>query len=316
MLLSTSNSKQPVPVGIRQLDLSTVAILGTVIGMLVLVEIVTAIGFDRTSQVQRRELGQRQALLATTDSSSGRVHIAVLGNSLLLDAIDVPSFAAGLEPRATPVPYFVLATLYYDWFYGIKRLFAEGMRPRYVLVGLSPNQLASSRTRGDYSARYLFQQSDLLEIIRHTHMDATTASGFILSHYSHYYSTRGVTRGFLLSRLLPSVGELLQEVGGGHEPDVDEKLLRQMSVDRLRALDALCAAYGSRLILVVPPTYQRGAQAIADVGTTLHVPVLIPLDSDELDPSYYKSDGFHLNEKGARLFTARLTETLLTELPR
>ena len=55
------------------------------------------------------------------------------------------------------MPYFVLATEYYDWLFGLKRLFAEGVRPRFVVLGLSPNQLASPRFHGDYSAQYLFE---------------------------------------------------------------------------------------------------------------------------------------------------------------
>ena len=71
------------------------------------------------------------------------------------------------------------------------------MRPEYVVLGLSPDQLASSEVRGDISARYMIQQSDLLDVVRQTHMDATRASEFILSHYSEYYSTREITRGYV-----------------------------------------------------------------------------------------------------------------------
>src|SRR5207247_4039853 len=143
------------------------------------------------------EMAQRETLLEVRDTTTSESpHVAVLGNSLLLDGVNVPLLKASTEAKIVPVPYFVLATLYYDWYYGLKRLFAEGMRPRYVLIGLSPNQFASFYTRGNYSARYLFQRSDLLEVARKTQMDRTTASGFVVAHFSEFYSTRDVTSGF------------------------------------------------------------------------------------------------------------------------
>jgi hypothetical protein len=263
------------------------------------------------------EKSQRQALLMVTDSlQDGARHVAVLGNSLLLDGVDVPLLAKQIEPTLVPVPYFVLATTYYDWFFGLKRLFAEGMRPRYVLLGLSPNQLASPRTLGDYAARYLFQGGDLLEIARKTRMDGTTASGFFLSHFSQYYSTRRVTRGFVLSRTLPGVEQLLSDLlSAPREPQTPDPELSLLAAERLGALDQLCRVNGSRFMLVIPPTYQNGAETIARIGSALHVMVLVPVAAEALDATYYKNDGFHLNDKGARHFTTRLATTLLDELP-
>src|SRR5262245_43691356 len=165
------------------------------------IETTSSIWFDRTSQVQRRELSQRAELLSVRDEPlrpSG--HIAVLGNSLMLEGFRIEAFASPTVDTVQPTPYFVLATAYYDWYYGLKLLFTEGARPKFVLLGLSPNQLVSNRTRGDYSSRYLFDADDLLEISVKTGMDATTTSGFILAHFSSFYSTRTVTRGFVVGR--------------------------------------------------------------------------------------------------------------------
>jgi len=299
-------------------DRFTIVLLSTVFALLALTEGVSVVRFDRTSKVQRRELSQRRTLLAVRDpEGSEDPHVAVLGNSLLLEGVDVPLLKAKMYPTYVPVPYFVLATNYYDWFFCLKRLFAEGMRPRYVLLGLSPNQLAAEVTRGDYSARYLFQRSDLVNVIRQTHMDATTASGFLLAHYSEFYSTREVTRGFVLSHLLPSVEELLHSrLGNFHDPEIDQAVLRPLASDRLAALEQLCRANGSHFVLVVPPSYQKGAETIVQAGRDRGVTVLVPVTNDEFDASYYQSDGFHLNEKGSQVFTTRLGADLLEELPK
>jgi|SRR5271157_320643 len=316
MPLSISSSDHSL--GHARIDRFTIALLCTVFVLLALIEAASVVGFDRTSKVERRELSERQTLLGVRDSEAGDdPHIAVLGNSLMLEGVDVSLLRAKMEPMYTPVPYFVLGTNYYDWFFGLKRLFAEGMRPQYILLGLSPNQLAAPGIKGDYSARYLFQQSDLIDIVRKTHMDATTASGFLLAHYSEYYSTREITRGFFMSRVLPGVGELLHSrLGTFHDPELKEAVLEPLAADRLTALDQLCRANGSHFVLVVPPSYQKGAQIIERAGRERGVTVLLPVAEDEFDASYYQSDGIHMNGKGSQVFTTRLAARLREQLPK
>jgi lysophospholipase L1-like esterase len=210
----------------------------------------------------------------------------------------------------------VLGTNYYDWFFGLRRLFAEGMRPEYVLLGLSPNQLASSDVRGDITARYMVQQADLLDIVRQTHMDATRGSEFILAHYSEYYSTREITRGYIMSRVLPSVGELLHgRYASVRDPEIGASVLKPLAASRLAALDKLCRSYGARLLFVVPPSYQKGAEIILVAGQERGVTVLVPVKDNGFDVNDYQSDGVHMNEKGAQIFTTRLADSLNKELP-
>jgi hypothetical protein len=314
---STSSSSVIAPVASR-IDRFTIALLGMVVLFLMLVEGISRVGFDSISKVQRREVAQRRAVLAVDDAADvSDPHIALFGNSLMLEGTDVSQLSSSLEPSYSPIQYFVLGTNYYDWLYGLKRLFAQGMHPRYVLVGLSPNQLATSEIRGDISARYLIQQSDLLPLVRATHMDATRASEIILAHYSEFYGTRDITRGFIMSRILPGVGELLHSrLAVFRDSDIPESQLMPLAEARLAQLDRLCQANGAHLIFVVPPTYQKGSKTIAKAGRQVGVTVLVPVGDGEFDSSYYQSDGFHLNEKGAALFTGRLALALKDELPK
>jgi hypothetical protein len=298
-----------------RLDTFTIILLLTILSALALAEGVSVAKFDLTSKVQRREVAQRRGVLAVRDQAPDRPsHIALFGNSLLLDGIDTSELREKLAPGFVTTPYFVLGTEYCDWYYGLKRLFAEGMRPRYVVVGLSPNQFTSSYTRGNYSARYLFQQSDLLEVARKTHMDPTTTSGFVLAHFSEFYSTRDVTRGFLITWLLPSVAALLHNLNTIHQPPITELIVRQVGPARLASLDELCRANDSHFLLAIPPTPEGGAETIVDIGRAQGIPVLLPVASEALNYTYYQSDGFHLNEKGAKIFTARLAEQLIAQL--
>jgi hypothetical protein len=296
----------------------TILLLGTVLVMLSATEALSRLGFDRISKVQRRQLSERRTLLSIRDTPSSTTrHIAVLGNSLMLDGVDVPLLEEKLQTAAAPVPYLVLATEYYDWLFGLKRLFAEGARPRFVLLGLSPNQLASPRSHGDYSAQYLFEASDLVEIARKTHMDATTATGFFLSKVSKFYGTREITRSFILNAVLPSVSQLFQaKLTNVHPPEVPATTLRALATQRLSAVNELCRANGSQFILVIPPTDQKGSDTISAVGRDLGIPVLVPVPDRVLDSSFYQADGFHLNEMGAQIFTLQLATELTQELPK
>jgi len=289
-----------------------VALIATMLAVVLIAELVSRVGFDRVSKVQRRELSQRSELLRVKDTNPAAPgHIAVLGNSLMLDGTNVALLTEKMEGSRVPVPYFVLGTEYTDWYFALKRLFAEGMRPSYVVLGLSPNQLASTYTRGDYSARYLFQASDLPGVIRATHMNATRASGFLLAHFSEFYSAREVIRSFVQGQTLPAVADLLHnQVGNGRAPELDQALLAETAAERLSALDRLCRENGTHFVLVVPPTYQKGAETLARVGGERNLSVLTPLAFNEVDGSFYQADGFHLNDRGAELFTTRLAGEL------
>jgi hypothetical protein len=293
-------------------DRFTISLLSVILVIVASIEIVSRERFDATSKVQRREVSERKALLAVRDSGANNdPHIALVGNSLMLEGIDLPLLKARLNPRYTPVSYFVLGTAYYDWYFGLRRLFAEGTRPAYVLLGLSPNQLASSDVRGDITARYMIQQADLLESVRQTHMDATRGSEFILAHYSEYYSTREITRGYIMSRVLPSVGELLHtRYSGVRDAEIRASVLGPLASTRLAALDELCRSNGARLLFVVPPSYQKGAETVLVAGQQRGVSVLVPVKDNEFDVSEYQTDGIHLNEKGAEIFTTRLADSL------
>jgi hypothetical protein len=299
-----------------RLDRFTVIVLSTIVVSLALLEIVSRERFDSSSKVQRRELSERARLLGVRDSPTiSDPHVALVGNSLMLEGVDEQILKTTLDPAFAPTSYFVLGTNYYDWYFGLRRLFAEGSRPRYIVLGLSPNQLATSHMRGDITARYLVQQSDLLDAVRKTHMDATDASGFILAHYSEFYSTRDIFRSYVMSRALPSVANLLQKkYAAFKEAPISDSVLKSLAAARLSALDQLCRQYGARFLFVIPPSYQKGEQAIVEAGREAGVPVFLPVKYGEFDRTYYQADGFHMNEKGARIFTTRLAAELNEEM--
>jgi hypothetical protein len=103
---------------------------------------------------------------------------------------------------------------------------------------------------------------------------------------------------------------------GFQEPELSDNSLKVISAERLASLSQLCLAHGARLIFVIPPTFQKGANVIAVAGEQRGVGVLIPVGANEFDSSRFQSDRLHLNAAGAQEFTARPATVLKQYLPK
>ena len=120
-----------------------------------------------------------------------------------------------------------------------------------------------------------------------------------------------------MSRVLPSVGELLHgRYASVRDPDISTPVLKHVAAIRLAELDNLCLSNGAHLLFVVPPTYQKGAETILEVGKERGITAFVPVNDGEFDLTDFQSDGIHMNEKGSHIFTERLTEWLNRELPK
>ena len=51
---------------------------------------------------------------------------------------------------------FIEGTGYYDWRYGLRRLFRQGSRPQFVVVGLEVNTSFENSVREEYVPMLLF----------------------------------------------------------------------------------------------------------------------------------------------------------------
>ena len=85
----------------------------------------------------------------------------MLGNSLLNAGIRFDEAHALLLPEIDARRLMVFDTTYYDWYYGIRRLYAEGVRPDVVILVLTPRQLTISKIRGNYFAYHLMRMADV-----------------------------------------------------------------------------------------------------------------------------------------------------------
>jgi hypothetical protein len=305
MRFFTSSSEQASPGITRGIVLWIFVVAVLLIGM----ETATRFGFDRYSKLQRRVSTERLVVNEALRKTSSVPTILIVGNSLLLEGVDFGALQEALQPVVRSYPYIVTQTEYLDWYYGLERLFREGVRPTYVLLGLSPSQIVRSSTRGEFSAYYLFDLPGLIDYGRREHVGLTVMSGLVFAHFSQYYAVRAEIRATLVEKLFPSYADALHGLTVAPAQKQDATQLESVTTNRLRQFKDLCGQYGVTPLFVLPPTDQSTEAPVLAAGRNAHVPVLLPVSRASLESSDF-ADGFHLNAHGRSIFTPALAENL------
>lgn len=279
-------------------------------------EIVTRRGFSRISRIQRRVHEDLSAAKSIAPSVlNDPPTILVAGNSLLLDGVDRASLKKQLAPNYLVTLLPVENTQFEDWYFGLRRLFAEGSRPSIVVLCLSTRQMMSRATDGEYFAYYLMRERDLLAVKKESQLDNTITSAYFFANGSEWLGSRAQIRNWLLQAIMPNLEHLIGFFPGKTPPMPPKEQVVAGVLPHLLALDQLCKANGAHLVVLVPPTLSRD-DASADVQDSADrqgLLVLVPLRPDDVTPADFH-DGFHLNARGAARFTQRFASTLLQTL--
>jgi len=237
--------------------------------------------------------------------------VLLVGNSLLLHGVELDRLQALTSSRTRIYPIFLEATGYYDWLYGLRRLFRDGARPQVVVVGVGVNYFLKSGVRQDYSPMLFFDARDTLAVASDLHLDRTATSNLLLAHSSTFWDTRSAIRTQVLSHVVPHVEDLFLLVNP--KPAIPEgREFEEITIPRLQRLRELCEAHGAKLILLVPPTLssESAVSQMADAARTAGVDISVPIDPAALSAKFYRPDGMHLNPEGAVLFTSALAKDL------
>jgi hypothetical protein len=312
--LATSLDGAPPPVATgsneRQVRIATIVLIGTLVALLGVTELSARLLFPRASRIQRRIDKDRHDVNDIRKMDPRRLPVVLfLGNSLLLHGLDYSEIRTELAPNATVVRYAIENTEYLDWYYGMRRLFAAGIRPSRVVLCLNLGQLLSKRGLGDYSAYYLFAARDLLPTALEAGLNNTETSGLIFAHWSAFYASRGTIRNYLLNIADPSYAaalHILAQVPPAFPPQPEAITLSRI---RLRALNELCRRNGSDFVFIVPPALSTEGNLLLKAGALEQVDIDAPIAMGTLGSEYFM-DRFHLNEKGAAVFTQALSHDI------
>jgi hypothetical protein len=207
--------------------------------------------------------------------------------------------------------FVVESTTYYDWFYGLRHLFHRGARPRAVVLVLNARQWLTTAVRGEVTAGLMFDRRDILRIATDAGLDRTHAGGLIFASFSRYYANRMDVRKWLLGLVIPGLDELSSRLAPPTPPLPPDDQIEHRLRPRIRAIKDLCAAHGTRLVLILPPTHaaRSGAEAVEAAGLRVGVDVRLPIDEHRFGLENY-AEGFHLNARGRARFTAALAPVL------
>jgi hypothetical protein len=301
MHLSTSSSRTPTRRDLALLLMACALVCASVEGG-------TALMFGRISRIEnRRETEYRQALAMHRSRDTQAVLIA--GNSLLLEGVNFPQLQREVGSEMDLHRAVVEGTFYLDWYFGLRRLFAEGAQPDAVVLVLNPIQLTSGAVGGDYTAHFLVDRKDILQFAKETGADRNRTSSLALANLSFFYGARAEIRNWILDRLLPDLPSLTHNFQSTPK-GLNEDALREVATQRLERLRQLCQDHGAELVFVIPPSNEdMGAAAVSQVAAVHGFQVVIPIAPGVLPVSDY-SDRFHLNPEGARKFTPALANEL------
>jgi hypothetical protein len=261
--------------------------------------------YTRISQQYEEALKARPAAPGEPPS------VLMVGNSLLLHGVQVDRLRELTSSQMRIYPIFLEATGYYDWLYGVRRLFRDGARPDVVIVGVGVSYFLADSVREDYTPMMFFDARDALAAASDMHLDHTATSNLLLAHSSIFWDTRSAIRTQILNHIVPHLQDLFSlinpvpTVPEAHEFDA-------IAIPRLQRLRDLCQANGVKLILLVPPTLSSKS-AVDEMAEAAHsggVDVSVPINPTALSAKFYQPDGMHLNSQGAVLFTTALAKDL------
>jgi lysophospholipase L1-like esterase len=252
-----------------------------------------------------------EALKVRPSKPAEPASVLMVGNSLLLEGVDVQRLHELTAGQVRVYPVFLEGTGYYDWLYGLRKMFREGVRPQVVVLGVGVNSFLANSVRQDYVPMIFFDTQDAYEVASDLKLDHTATSNLLLAHSSAFWDTRSVIRTQILRHTIPRYRELVSLLKP--QPAIPPASVFQETADsRLQRLRELCEAHGAKLILLVPPTLSSevAIREMTAAAQKVGVQTLVPIDPTALSAKYYQSDELHLNPEGAALFTLELAASL------
>ena len=311
MLSSISDSDK------RDSTRAMVALLALVLAYMSVLEIAARIEFPRINHVWR-DIGAdyRRATSLRPSAADRSATILVVGNSYLDVGVDRERLQQEISPAYSVAYLPIQGTTYLDWYFGLRRLFAEGSRPAIVGVCLSTRQLISDRTFGEPFAHTLMLESDILRVKEESHLDNTMMSDYFFANFSSWLGHRGEIRNWILRKSVPAITDLVSYFRDRTPPAPLRDAAVEEALERLRLLKQLSSENGARFFFLIPPTLdvQDASNELQAAAAREGMVVVLPFQHAELPPSGFREDQEHLNSTGAALFTMRLGPALLQSL--
>lgn len=288
---------------------NVVVLLGIIIMLVVCFEAFTRSVIEHKSNVER-ELNREysDAVRIRKNPTAARKQLLVVGNSLVGHGLNFEILEKSLGPEWQIHRYWIYNTAYEDWYYGLRRLFAEGSRPDVVAIDLAALHWYAAGIRGDYSSLYMFRVTDIPSLASEIDLDRTRESNLFFARYSKFYGVRSEIRKAVLQSLIPDLPRMYDLF----KPTVSRHLSNsEVLADiepRIMRMRKVVEANGARLVLIVPPIPRPGEEYHAELMASARdagVKAFIPMSYSDL-PAKDFVDDMHLSPQGAAVYTAKL----------
>jgi hypothetical protein len=288
---------------------SIALLLAIVSVFLIGIEVGTRRFIVRMSRVESREDAEYREAVAMRPAG-GRGAVLFAGNSLMGVGLDFDRVRAGLASTWDARRLYVDSTAYFDLYYGLRRLYAEGARFNAVVVFLPPQYLIANAVRGDYFAYRLMRLSDVFSVARNIGFERTATANLAFANISAFYGLRAEFRKVLLGRLMPDMPALMSlATRKPGAPVLPDEVTYRRALPRLQGYRELAGRQHLRIFLVLPPQpAPTGMAAVQRAGAAAGVTVL-RVPQETTTPADFL-DGFHLNPEGKQKFTAALLPEL------
>ena len=283
---------------------------------LCVLEVTTRLAFPRINHIWRTlQADHLSAISLHPLAQQNSATMLMVGNSYLEVGVNRDNLQREIAP-AYSIAYLPMSgTSYLDWYFGLRKLFAEGSRPAIVGVCLSTRDLLSDATYGESFAHALMLRSDFFQVKQESHLDNTMATDYFFDSLSSWMGHRDEIHNWLLRKAAPGMNELASYLKPQNPPLPPSDVILGKVLPRLRRLNELSQQHGARFFLLIPPTMdvRDASQEIQQAAAKEGILVLLPFQHAELPETAF-IDGAHLNPQGAQLFTEKLGPTLLQSL--
>ena len=315
MALTSVHATPAGSFGYRRATLSIGLLAAAALAYLAALEIGARVLYPRHSALAARIRSDWSAARRVGVSPlPGRRSFLLVGNSLLEAGIDRTQLSDLQQSNDLSITLMPIEnTNYLDWYFGVRRLLAEGSKPEFVVLSLVPGQLISDRTDGELFARMLMRPTDILQVKQAARLDWTTTSTYLMASASAWMGNSTGIRNWIRAETVPGMAKLAPLFPEAATAPQTAGSVEEIAARRLTQFAAMCATRGCKVLLLIPAIMRQSQieslAAVIRAGYDAGVPVLIPVAPAELGPSYF-SDGFHLNPGGAGIFTSRLVAAL------
>jgi hypothetical protein len=305
MPLSTSNFE---PRSSRSLQYVVAVLVALVVGQVAL-EVAANWVLRRYGKNEIRWAEERKAADALVHDGKG---VMLIGSSVLL-GVDEAQLRAEM-PDWTVRRMVMVGTAYKEWYYALRRLYKEGVKPDYVIVPPLPFQLSPDELfRGDYLPLHWMDRSDILDYSRRDKIGLTATSNLMFASYNRFFALRDDLRNALLGNLIPGHKVLTHGLPDKRTYKVGE--VARIVGDHLIELQTLLAQHGAKLVILhyPAPNMEAGWTMVERVVGERNIPYVSAVDSI---PYALFKDAYHLGPQGTQDFTKALGPALNEALTR